>query len=324
MIEYLNDSASEDDESGLEIASAAVRVLRKDRDLEVVPFGQIVFVLVESVTEEAEGDDSENGKQGGNSEPGRQEQQNALPRSPLTRREFLVDAGSFGQKADFFPAGAIVSLFGEFPVEAAAPLKLQGVGELPLSLNGVEVRVNGRRAPLFFAGRNQINLQIPQETEIGYASVAVFAGGLPSDVFTVPIAGPNPSIFFIDETIAGPGRGAVQNQDFSLNTPDNPATAGEAIIIYFAGGGALDPPVETGRPAPTEPLSRVVADAAALIGADKIVPLFTGATPGFAGLLQANVVLPADLEAGDHRISIEIGGSVSNEVVITANSAEPK
>ena len=324
FVEFLNDSDSGDDEKGLEIASSPVRDLDADGDLAIVPFGQIVFVLVESVTEEAEGDDSENRKQGGNGEPGRQaQQQAALPRSPLTRRESLVDAGSFGQKADFFPEGAIVSLFGQFPVETALPLVLQDGGDLPRSLNGIEVRVNGRRAPLFFAGRNQINFQVPQETEIGYASVAVFAGGLPSDVFTVPIAGPNPSVFVINELIAGPGRGAVQNQDFSLNTPDNPAAAGDVIIIYFTGGGALDPPVETGRPAPTAPLSRVVAKAAALIGGDEIVPLFTGATPGFAGLIQANVVLPADLEAGDHRLSIDIGGSVSNEVVISVNSAQP-
>ena len=48
--------------------------------------------------------------------------------------------------------------------------------------------------------------------------------------YSVPLLPPN---------VAGPGRGVIQNQDYSLNVPDNPAAPGTVIIVYAAGLGAV-------------------------------------------------------------------------------------
>ena len=60
-------------------------------------------------------------------------------------------------------------------------------------------------------------------------------------------------------------RAIVQNQDFSLNSPQNPAPRGSVITVYLTGQGAVNPPVATGQAAPLDPLSRSTGAATARI-----------------------------------------------------------
>lgn len=85
-------------------------------------------------------------------------------------------------------------------------------------------------APILLAQDQQINFVVPGGLTGGTTEVCVERAGKRSCLFAdvAPFA---PGILPAG-TFA-----AVQNQDFSLNTPDNPATRGSFVVIYGTGFG---------------------------------------------------------------------------------------
>ena len=76
--------------------------------------------------------------------------------------------------------------------------------------------------------------------------------------------------------------------------------------------GALSPGVATGAAAPISSLARTTAVTTATIGGRAASVAFSGAAPGFAGIAQANIQVPAALTQGDYPVVITIGGAASN------------
>src|SRR5690606_3310462 len=92
---------------------------------------------------------------------------------------------------------------------------------LPNTLNGVQVWINDEAVPLFFAGEGQVNFLVPTDLEPGTASMVVTVNGVPSDLVAFPVVEAAPELFTLPAEIAGPGRAVIQNEDFSVVTPDN-------------------------------------------------------------------------------------------------------
>ncbi|MBK9168618.1 MAG: hypothetical protein IPM24_14265 [Bryobacterales bacterium] len=186
---------------------------------------------------------------------------------------------------------------------------------LGTSLGGVTVTVNGRQAPLYFVRQDQINFQVPFGTVIGSASAIVQTGGQFSAPFAFEVLPAAPGIL-----VFGDNRAVAQNQDGSLNTADNPALPGTALVAYLTGQGALDNSLDDGAPAAADPLSRAAQPSSASIGGQNAPIAFLGLTPGFVGLLQANLTVPA-LAPGDYPLVVSIGGRSSNAPVVSVGSA---
>ena len=75
----------------------------------------------------------------------------------------------------------------------------------------------------------------------------------------------------------------AQNQDYSLNSTNNPAARGTYVTIYSTGQGASDNPVATDAAAPLTPLSRPAASTSNTwisIGQVNETIYFIGLTPG--------------------------------------------
>jgi uncharacterized protein (TIGR03437 family) len=68
--------------------------------------------------------------------------------------------------------------------------------------------------------------------------------------------------------------------------------------VYATGLGLTLPPGRTGEAAPSSPLSQVVTPVQAQIGGLPAVVHFAGLAPGFAGLYQVNVQVPAGITPG--------------------------
>jgi len=207
-----------------------------------------------------------------------------------------VNAASFDARA--LAPGAIFSIFG------------QG---LPQSAASAQVLVNGEAAPVFFASGGQINAQIPYDVPTDRpVSLSVNGAGTASNAVLLNIRQAGPGIF----TYSG-NRAVVQNQDYSLNTPDNPAKVGDYVVAYLTGPGAISPALATGTVAPGSPLSYADAPYSVAIGGSESTDVpFVGLTPGFMGLYQANAKVPS-LAPGDYPIVVTVAGVASNGPLIS-------
>src|ERR1022692_1629415 len=85
------------------------------------------------------------------------------------------------------------------------------------------------------------------------------AGVAASQTVIISVAGP--AIF----TLYGSQEAAALNQDYSVNSQDNPAAARQAILLFGTGLGAVSPPVPTGAAASADPLSWVTANVTAAV-----------------------------------------------------------
>ena len=240
--------------------------------------------------------------------------------APRLSQQSSVNGASFARGEALAPGG-IMSSFG---FNLAAGNNVAAEVPLPASLGGVRLFVGGRQAPLFYAGFGQVNSQVPFETAAARRTDVIASV---NGQFTVPqeisVATARPGIFALPAA-TGPPRAIAQNQDFSLNSPANPAARGEAVILYLTGSGEVEPGVATGEGAPgEEPLARLTLPATATIGGKQAEILFLGLTPGFVGLTQANLIVPADAPVGpDVPVVLTIDGQASNSMVIAVSLAE--
>ncbi len=212
---------------------------------------------------------------------------------PVITSAGLVNGASFGRVA---PAvGSIASLFGS---NLASSTVKAGSLPLPTTLGGVTLRLNSVAAPLFFVSPGQINFQIPWEL-LGQtqASLTVSKDGVTTIPVTVDLAFFSPGLFSTSKD--GTGQGAILDAQGRLVDASNPARAGEVVQMFCTGLGATNPRVTSGQPGPAaEPLARVAVPVEARVGGRAATVHFAGLAPGFVGLYQVNVEIPAGVELG--------------------------
>lgn len=177
--------------------------------------------------------------------------------------------------------------------------------QLPTSLDGVSVTINGAAAYPFFVSPRQINVLTPTNMPAGSpVQVVVNDNGMTSTTLLVPTSPFGPALFMQsgnkyavaqhgDGTLVGPKSGTV-----------TPASAGETIALYATGLGATNPATPNGQTL-TGPALLAVSPSVLIDG----VPISVSYAGLIApGLYQVNAVVPAGLSSGDHNIYVVMGG----------------
>lgn len=224
---------------------------------------------------------------------------------PVVSTNGIVNAASFAPRIS---PGALATVFGSNFALANAGAQTP----LPTSLESVSVTVNGQLAPVLFVTPTQVNFQVPWETALGSATVTVAVNGGASNVATVNVLGAAPGLFS-----SSSGQAIVQNSDYSLNQPGNPAKVGSTIIAYLSGSGTVSPAVADGATAPTNTLVYLNSGSSATIGSATAQVAFAGLAPGFVGLVQVNIVVPSGLTTGTYPLTVTIGSETSNSATIS-------
>jgi uncharacterized protein (TIGR03437 family) len=210
--------------------------------------------------------------------------------------------------------GTIVQIYGS----QLASKTLQG-DTIPLanSLAGTSVIVGGIPAPLYFVSPGQVNAQLPFELTPGQPfQVIVNNNGALSTPNTIAISNVTPGI----ATVASGEANAQHVTDGSLITETAPAKPGEFIVVYLAGMGATTEPVPTGAAAPSNPLARTQAAATATLNGAPANVVFSGMTPGLAGLYQIDLQIPADAPNGDLSLVVTQPGSDGSTVMVPVHN----
>jgi len=102
-------------------------------------------------------------------------------------------------------------------------------GILGSQLAATQVTFNGVPGPLLYTSGGAIAAIVPYEVAgADRIAVQVTYSGQVSSVQNVPATTAVPGVFSADASGSGPG--AILNSDYSLNTPDNPATGGDFAV----------------------------------------------------------------------------------------------
>ncbi len=234
--------------------------------------------------------------------------------APVIFQEGIVNTASYTPGAAPVAPGSIVSLFGRELVDTTA---VAGSLPLPRELSGVRVLVGGIEAPLVAAVSgdtfDQINFQVPLELAgLTHADVVVLSNGHYSDAEGLTLAPSVPALFTLDQS--GTGAAAALHSDFSLITDQRPARAGDTILLFGTGLGAVTPAPNTGEP--PAGLTSLTGDLRVTIGGQQAPVRFAGLAPGFVGLYQINADVPAGV-SGQPEIRLVVDGISSAEGVVT-------
>lgn len=183
---------------------------------------------------------------------------------------------------------------------------------LPVVLAGTASRVfiANIAANLFFVSPKQINFLVPSSLRPGVHDFFVTVDGRAGPRIRVTVADAAPAIF------VNGGRAAATKQDGSIVSDENPAREGEVISVYATGLGETRPTFPAGRiPATVAPIAKAglrVGIGDTFLGPASI--FYAGLTPGFAGLYQINIRMPA-ARVRDPAIRIGFGDDLSPEGV---------
>ena len=178
--------------------------------------------------------------------------------------------------ADFAPGvapGGLVAIFGS-GLSGPAPETV--------------VEINGVAAKVIFQSPYQIYVQVPVDLAPGSYSIRV-RSPYGTAAANVELQAAAPAIFIIPGKLGQSARGAAVNQDGAVNGPLTPARRGQVLTIYCTGLGAV---TASGN------LFRTQAPVTAILNGSEIRPSFAGLTPGFIGLYQVNLPIPAAAPPG--------------------------
>jgi uncharacterized protein (TIGR03437 family) len=70
------------------------------------------------------------------------------------------------------------------------------------------------------------------------------------------------------------------------------------VVIYVTGLGPTSPRVETGAPAPADPLAQAIILPSVKLGGVALPVLYAGLVPGQVGVYQINVYIPPEVPRG--------------------------
>ena len=169
-------------------------------------------------------------------------------------------------------------------------------GNLPTSLQGVSVTIDGKPAYVGYISPTQINALAPDDSSTGPVQVVVTTAQQPSNAITVQAGQFSPAFL------------AALHADYTLITASSPAKPGETIVIYGTGFGPTTPPQPTGQLVTTPvPLAN---DVTLTMGGQPAAVSYAGLV--LAGVYQLNATVPA-VPNGDTAIQATVGGVATQQ-----------
>ena len=238
------------------------------------------------------------------------------PSLPQFTSSGVVNGGSL---TGAIASGAWVSIFGQ---NLAPTTRIWGAGDfaggqLPISLDGVSVTIDGKPAYIYYISPTQLNILAPVDAATGPVAVQVTTSLGQSAAVTVQKAAASPAFFQFDPQ--GRKYIAAQFADYSLVGPvgvfgaaaaTRPAKPGEIVLLYATGLGATSPAYPDGQILPT--VYSLAVPPTVRFGALPAMVQFAGLVA--PGLYQINVAIPA-LPDGDSPVVIDLGNGVTSPAI---------
>jgi len=241
----------------------------------------------------------------------------------------VVNAATFQASVPVAPGG-LASLFSN---GLASDKTIISATSWPVTVSNRQLVINeGLPAPIYYMDANQVNFQMPSNTPVGANRIAVRAADTGELIAGGALLGASASPGIFTTNQSGSGQAAVLNQDGTLNASSNPAVAGSVIVLYGTGQGQVSPAVLDGQTAPGPPsLANTVAvptsDSRTCLNSQPSMCVafgnsafgdvkYSGLAPGYIGLWQINVAIPAGVTGSAVPVRVIINGVPSNTVSV--------
>jgi uncharacterized protein (TIGR03437 family) len=193
----------------------------------------------------------------------------------------------------------LVSLYGTRLAFATRALQTQDLiaDALPTALAGTGVRVviGAIAVPILFVSPQQVNFLVPPILRPGRYKLQLTRDGWSGPEVDLEVAEVAPGTFVMESRFV-----IATHADGSLIDAAAPAQPGEIVIVYASGLGQTTPRLlNLNIPRGAAQIERRSQFRVLLNGVEVEAPaiLYAGVTPGFAGLYQINLRLPAALPA---------------------------
>lgn len=241
----------------------------------------------------------------------------AAPNTKLAAVSSVISAISDRDRRTVAPGG-LMTIFGSDLVKVESDVTTAMPGAtLPNNMNGTEVTLGGKAAPILVATPTYIVAQVPTDVATGDQVIVVknSNGSAPTtQAIMVPVAAAAPGIY-------GDAEGGIflKNSDYSLIRRNNRARAGDVVLIYSTGLGQTTPAMTAGQLIPAPGTSQTfyrTAPVQVTVGGRSAEVIYSIASPGFAGLYQTAIFVPAGLGRADAPVQIRMGEVTSNTVTM--------
>ncbi len=184
-------------------------------------------------------------------------------------------------------------------------------GVLPIMLVGAGdtiVLINNSPAALYYVSPTQINFLLAPDLLPGPVSLYVDVDTLRGPLIQLKLASAAPGLFQLD-----PRNAVATRADGSVLTPTSRARPGDIVSLWATGLGPTKPPAEGFQlPIAAAPLI-AGANLSILLDGAPVRPAaiqYAGVAPGFAGLYQINLALPAST-GQNPEIRLQLDGASS-------------
>ena len=179
-------------------------------------------------------------------------------------------------------------------------------GQLPTSLDGVTVTVDGQPAYLAYISPTQINAVAP-EVNTGTVSVTVDCPNQ-ANARAMATAEPLQPAFFQLGNYA-----VATHLDYSSATQ---AAPGDSIILWGTGFGPTSPAAPIGAEVPPGPVYQTASLVTVTVGNAPAIVYGAALAPGFAALYQVAIQIPESLADGDYPVVATVSGVQSPSSVL--------
>ena len=196
----------------------------------------------------------------------------------------------------------------------------------PMSLDGTSVTVGGQAAYVGYIGEGQVNVQVPANVPSGQQPLIVKSAYGTSAAFNVTVNAAEPGLYAPSWAMVNGTQylGAVFANTTTYVFPPGAvsgftsqrAKAGDTITLYGVGFGSVSGDVSAGQI--VQQLNTLTLPLQVFVGGTQANVTYQGLAPGFVGLYQFNVVVPAVTASDKVPVTFNLGGTPGTQTVYIA------
>ena len=246
---------------------------------------------------------------------------------PAIKSGGIVSASAFGSFSSAAP-GSWIEIYGSNlagDTRSWAGADFHGANA-PTSLDGTSVTIGGQAAFVDYISPGQVNSQVPSNVALGMQPVIVKAPSGASAAANINVAGTAPGLLAPASFLVGgkqytaalfsDGQTYVLPPGTIANLPSRVAQPGETIVLYGVGFGAVTPTTPAGQIVSQN--NQLASQFAISLGGVPAQVTYAGLAPGFVGLYQFNVVVPALPANNLTTVTFTLGGVAGTQTLFTA------